>query len=72
MVPIDSNAILISPMKNHKDAELQREYMELLHRAKKAGIAAKKHVLDNECSTSMKELIRKECKLELVPPGSHC
>ena len=71
MFPIDNNAILFSPMKNRKDTELQREYLELLHRAKEAGITVKNHVLDNECSTSMKKLIRKECKLELVPPGSH-
>ena len=34
MVPIDSNAILISPMKNRKDVELQWAHLELLHRAK--------------------------------------
>ena len=72
MVAIDSNAILISPMKNRKDAEIQREYLELLHRSKEAGIAVKNHVLNNEWSTNMEELIRKECKLELVPPGLHC
>ena len=71
MVAIYSNGILVSPMNNRKDEELQRAYLELLHRAKEAGIAVKKHVLDNECSTSMKEIIRKECKLELVLPGSH-
>ena len=71
MVVIDSNAILVSPIKNRKDEELQRAYLELLHRAKEARIAVKKHVLDNKCSTSMKEIIRKEYKLELVPPGYH-
>ena len=71
MVPLDNNAILVSPMNNRKDAELQRAYLKLLHRAKKAGITIKKHVLDNECSTIMNKLIRKECKLELVPPGIH-
>ena len=71
MVAIDSNTILVSPIKNRKDEELQRAYLELLHREKEAGISVKNHVLDNECSTSMKELIRKECKLELVPPGRH-
>ena len=48
MVVIDSNAILVSPIKNRKDEELQRAYLELLHRAKEAGIAVKKYVLDNE------------------------
>ena len=48
MVAIDNNAILVSPMKNRKDAEIQRAYLELLHRSKEAGIAVKKHVLNNE------------------------
>ena len=72
MVAIDSNTILVSPIKNRKDAELQRACLELLHRAKEPVITAKKNVLDNEFSTNMKELIRKECKLELMPPGCHC
>ena len=72
MVAIESNTILVSPMKNRKDTEIHREYLALLHRAKEAEIAVKKHVLDNECSTSMKELIRKKWNLELEPPGSKC
>ena len=68
MVAIYSNAILVSPIKNRKDEDLQREYLEPLNRKKEAGIAVKKNVLNNECSANMKELIRKECKLELVPP----
>ena len=71
MVAIDRNAIFISPMKNRKDTELQRAYLELLHRAKEADIAVKKRVLNNDFSTNMNELIRKECKLELVPPVTH-
>ena len=34
-------------------------------------MVTKKHVLDNETSEGFKELIEKECKLELVPPGCH-
>ena len=37
----------------------------------RAGVTTTKHVLDNECSHKLKELIRGTCKLELVPPGCH-
>jgi hypothetical protein len=49
MVEIDSNAILVKPMKSRKDAEMIRAYDALLLRLKRAGagIVPKKHVLDN-------------------------
>ena len=50
---------------------MQRAYLALLERVKAAGVTPKKHVLNNECSTAMKELIRQTCKLELVPPYCH-
>ena len=31
----------------------------------------KKHVMDNECTDRMKELIKSECVLELAPPICH-
>jgi len=73
MVEIDSNAILVEPMKSRKDAEMIRAYDALLLRLKLAGIVPKKHVLDNEVSENMKTHIRDTCKLnmELVPPGCH-
>ncbi len=73
MVEIDSNAILIEPMKNHKDAKMIRAYNTLLLQLKRAGIVPKKHVLDNEVSENMKNHICDKCKLdmELVPPGCH-
>ena len=73
MVEIDSNAILVEPMKSRKDAEMIRAYTALLARLKQAGIIPKKHVLDNEVSEKMKNIIRDEhhMQLELVPPGCH-
>ena len=71
MVEIDSNAILVEPMKSRKDAEMIRAYNSLMLRLKRAGIVPKKHVLDNEVSENMKEHIRDICQLELVPPGCH-
>jgi hypothetical protein len=71
MVEISSNAILVEPMKNRKDAKIIRAYNTLLLQLKQAGITPKKHVLDNKISNNMKNHIHDTCKLdmELVPPG---
>ncbi len=71
MVEIDSNAILVEPMKSRKDEEMIRMYNALLLRLKWAGIVPKKHVLDNKVSDNMKNYICDTCKfdMELVPPG---
>jgi hypothetical protein len=73
MVKIDSNAILVEPMKSRKDEEMIRPYNALLLRLKRAGIVPKKHVIDNEVSENMKNHICNTCKfdMELVPPGCH-
>ncbi len=47
MVEINSNAILVEPMKSRKDAKMIQVYNVLLLRLKWAGIVPKKHVLDN-------------------------
>ena len=73
MVEIDSNAILVEPMKSRKDEEMIRAYDALLARLRQAGSTPRKHVLDNEVSDDMKQHIQVTCKLvmELVPPGCH-
>ena len=73
MVEIDSSAILVEPIKNRTDAELTRAYSALMLRLRRAGIVPRKHVLDNEISAAMKDLIQDTYKmsLELVPPGCH-
>jgi hypothetical protein len=73
MVEINSNAILIEPMKNCKDAKMIRAYNALLLRLKRARIIPKKHVLDNKVSKNTKNHIPDTCKLdmELVSPGCH-
>ncbi len=73
MVEIDSNAILVKPMKSRKDEEMIRAYNALLLRLKQAGIVPKKHVLDNKVSENMKNHICNTCKfnMELVSPGCH-
>ena len=73
MVEVDSNVILVEPMKSRNDKEMKRAYEHLLARLKRAGIKPKKHVMDNEVSDSMKDMIRDDydMELELVPPGCH-
>ena len=73
MVEVDSNVILVEPMKSRHDNEMKRAYKHLMLRLKRAGIKPKKRVIDNEVSNSMKNMIRDEYKmeLELVPPGCH-
>jgi hypothetical protein len=73
MVEIDSSAILVEPMKSHKDEEMIQAYNALLLQLKHAGIVPKKHVLDNEVSENMKNHICDTCRfdMELVPLGCH-
>ena len=60
IVEIDSNAVLFTPMKNRTDADMQRAYLEFLHRIKGAGFAPKRHIRDNEIYYAMKSLIKSE------------
>ena len=71
MVKIDSNYALLQPMNNKSDKAMVEAYEALMKRLRRAGIVSKKHVLDNECSENLKELICVTCILELVPPGCH-
>jgi hypothetical protein len=73
MVEIDSNAILVEPMKNRKYAKMIRAYNAFLLQLKRVNIIPKKHVIDNKVSENMKNNICDTCKLdmELVPPGCH-
>ena len=73
MVEIDSNVILVKPIKNRKDAELAKKCRDMMLRLKQAGIITQKHIIDNEVSNAMKTIICCEYKmnLELVPPVCH-
>ena len=73
LVEIDSNAILLEPLKSRQDSELIRAYDSLITRLRRAGINPRKHVLDNEISENMKNHIHDHYKfqLELVPPSCH-
>ena len=58
-------------MKNRSTKEMIRAYLALIEKLRREGYAPKKHILDNECSEELKEVIQERCKLQLVPPGSH-
>ena len=73
LVEIDSNPILIEPMKSRKNAEMIRAYDVLVQRLLAANIHPQKHVLNNKILDNMKLPIKETYKfqLEMVPPGSH-
>ena len=60
VIKIDSNAILVEPLTSPKDPDLSQAYRKLMMQLKRAGIITKKHVLNNEASEAMKEVICNE------------
>ncbi|KAL7474426.1 hypothetical protein ACHAW6_000400 [Cyclotella cf. meneghiniana] len=72
MVEINSSAILVKPVKNCTDAELTRTYSALMLCLRWASITPCKHILDNEISTALKDLIQDTYKLtlELAPQAA--
>ena len=73
MVEIDSNAILVEPIKNCKDEELTRAYRAMMLRLRRAGMIPIKHILDNKVLEALKTIIQDKYKMqiELLPPGTH-
>ena len=60
MVEIDSNSILVEPLKIRNDEDLTRAYWTMMMILKQAGIVPSKHILYNEVSDSMKTIIHDE------------
>ena len=56
---IDSNSILVEPIKNRTSVEILAAYQTLVDRLKLSGFEQKMHILDNEISAGFKETIRK-------------
>ena len=73
MVEINSNAILVKPIKSRKDPELTRAYRSLMTRLSRSGIVPVKHIFDNEVSEAMKNVIcdKYKMQMELATPGCH-
>ena len=57
MIEIESNALLVEPIKSLKDKEITRAYQKMILRLQRAGIIRKKHILDNEVSEALKTII---------------
>ena len=69
---IDSDAILVEPMRNRTAGEMIRAYQVIINRLRDAGIQPKQHILDNECSAEFKEAIKNNGMThQLVPPNDH-
>ena len=60
MVEIDSNAILVEPIKNRNNEELTRAYISMMVKLRQAVIISKKHILYNEVSKAPKTIIQDE------------
>ena len=60
-------------MKSRHENEMIRAYDMLVSRLLRCGVQPKKHVLDNEISSNMKDHIKDKYGfiVELVPPGCH-
>ncbi len=57
LTKIDSDAILIEPMKNRTRGKIIWAYQTLIDQLRTAGIVPKLHILDNECAQDFKDTI---------------
>jgi hypothetical protein len=73
LTKIDSDAILVEPMKNRTAGKMIRAYQTLIDRLRTASILLKLHIVDNECSQDFKDTIQHLNKMmfQLVPPHNH-
>ena len=69
---IDSNNILVEPLRNRTEGELIKTYQKLIDRLKSYGIRPKHHILDNEASEAFKAtIVTNGMDYQLVPPHIH-
>ena len=47
-VEIDSNAIMVAPMKSQYNTEMEQAHKSMMNQLHRVGIVPKKYVLDNE------------------------
>jgi len=72
LTEVDSDMILVEPMKNRTAGEMIRVYQVLIDRLNLAGIFPKLHILDNKCLADLKAVIKENSmKFQLVPPHDH-
>jgi hypothetical protein len=72
LVEIDGNYIDGEPMKDRTEGSLIKTYLILRARITASkSVRPKTHVLDNVASEAFKNEIKKNCKIQLVPPDNH-
>ncbi len=72
LTEINSDAILIKPMKNRTAGKMIRAYQTLIDQLRTASIVPKLHILDNKCSQDFKDTIHlNEMMFQHVPPHNH-
>ncbi len=72
LVEIDGNYIDGEPMKDQTEGSLIKTYLILWARITASkSVRPKTHVLDNEASEAFKNEIKKNCKIQMVPPDNH-
>jgi hypothetical protein len=72
LVEIDGNYIDGEPMKDRSEGSLIKTYLILWARITASkSVRPKTHVLDNEALEAFKKEIRKNYKIQLVPPDNH-
>ncbi len=72
LVEVDVNYIDAEPMKNRSAGSMIKAYLALWAQLTATGtIRPTTHLMDNEASAELKEEIRKNCTIQLVPPDNH-
>ena len=72
MCEVDGNYIDAEPMKSRTTDSLVKTYLILWKRLTSSKVITPKlHILDNEAPAELKEVIRNNCKMQLVPPDTH-
>jgi hypothetical protein len=72
LVEIDSNFIEAEPTKSKKEDAMINAYLTLWkHLATSNTVKPKMHMLDKDASEKYKNDIKKNCKIQLVPPDTH-
>jgi hypothetical protein len=72
LVEIDGNYIDAEPMKDQTEGSMIKAYLiPWTQITASKSVRPKSHVLNNEASEAFKKEIRKNCKIQLVPPDNH-
>ncbi len=72
LVEVDGNYIDAEPMKSKSQSSIIKTYLILWTRLTESGIVRPiTHILDNKASEENKADIKKNCTMQLVPPGTN-